>query len=103
MTLEELVRKWPDICATQEAIIDFAKVAAEILAEAGRASERSTGDPANFAVRQWADVIRDEALRILREERDARMDKKRVQQLGVQRRLRHGDQRNAGSLVGRKD
>lgn len=56
-----------DIFATQLAIIEFSKQAAVILAEAGRASARATGDTAEYAVRQWSKVIEDEALKILRE------------------------------------
>jgi len=55
--------------ATQQGIIEFAKRAAEILAEAGRASAKAKGDTPEFAARQWSKVILDEALRILREEK----------------------------------
>lgn len=53
---------------TQQAIIKYAKEMAVVLAEAGRASQKARGDSAETAVRKWADVIVQEALRLLRED-----------------------------------
>lgn len=66
--------------ATQQGIIEFAKRAAEILAEAGRASAKAKGDTPEYAARRWSQVILDEALRILREEKsiDSDMTRRRL-------------------------
>jgi len=50
---------------TQEGIIKYAEAMAQVLAEAGRASEKATGDSAHYAVNKWADIIRTRAIELL--------------------------------------
>jgi hypothetical protein len=91
---------WRKLCDTQEAIIEFAKAAAEILAAAGEASAKATGDSAYFAINRWSDIIREKAIQILREKQHgSSVDAKPAIQRGrKQPRLRYRDPGNASSL-----
>ncbi len=51
---------------TQRGIIEYAEAMAQVLAEAGRASHKANGDPADYAIRRWSDVILKRALDIVR-------------------------------------
>lgn len=61
---------------TQRGIIEVAEKMAEILAEAGRASNKAVGDSPAYAVRRWSDVIRDRALELLNDDPPSPMQKK---------------------------
>jgi hypothetical protein len=50
---------------TQNGVQAFIKKAAAVLAEAGEASAKATGDNADYAIRRWSRIMEDEALRIL--------------------------------------
>ena len=52
---------------TQRGIIEYAEAMAQVLAEAGAASHKANGDPADYAIRRWSDVILKRALEIERE------------------------------------
>lgn len=52
---------------TQHAIIKYIEAMAQILAEAGRASEKALGDSADYAVDKWCNILRDRAHELLRE------------------------------------
>jgi hypothetical protein len=54
---------------TKGAILEYVEPMAQVLAEAGRASAKAMGDPAEYAVREWSRVIMERALEILREGR----------------------------------
>lgn len=60
-----MVRHYVKTVQTQAGIIQYAEAMAQILAEAGRASEKATGDPAWVAVNRWAEVIRKRAQQLL--------------------------------------
>lgn len=52
---------------TQAGIIKYAEAMAQVLAEAGLASQKATGDSPSVAIRKWSDVIRSRALEIVAE------------------------------------
>ncbi len=58
--------------AVQSNIQDFAEQAAQLLASAGQASARVTGDAPSVAVDKWAEVLRKRAKELLDARRDAR-------------------------------
>lgn len=64
---------------TQRGIIEYAEAMAQVLAEAGRASHKAAGDSAEYAIRRWSDIIRQRALDIVKDEREAL--KKKLKQL----------------------
>jgi len=66
---DDFVRHMALTTQTQHGIIDAAKKMAVILAEMGRASHKAKGDDPAYAVSRWSELIRQEALRILREEK----------------------------------
>lgn len=68
MDLDEAFDRWVMAVKTQHGIIKYAEAMAQVLAEAGRASNKAMGDSAEAAVRKWSKVIEDRALEILREE-----------------------------------
>lgn len=49
---------------TQHGIIEYAEAMAQVLAEAGRASNKATGDPVISAINQWSEIIRKRAIAI---------------------------------------
>lgn len=53
---------------TQHGIIRYAEGMAQVLAEAGRASAKATGDLPAYAVNRWSEIIRKRALQILAED-----------------------------------
>lgn len=57
------------VAKTQRGIIEYAEGMAQVLAEAGRASQKALGDPPGWAVDKWAEIIRKRAHEILKEER----------------------------------
>ena len=62
-----IVRHYVKTVQTQAGIIKYAEAMAQVLAEAGRASEKATGDAAWVAVNKWAEVIRKRAQELLRD------------------------------------
>lgn len=69
--IDSVVRHGRLIVQTQHGIIEYAEGMAQVLAEAGRASNKALGDSPEYAVRRWSDVILNRALEILREEKCA--------------------------------
>lgn len=65
-----------DIVATQRGIIQFAKAAAMVLAEAGLASNKAIGDSPAYAIKKWSAVIQDEAIEIARQRMKSESKKK---------------------------
>ncbi len=65
---DEYVKGWVMTVQTQAGIIKYAEAMAQVLAEAGRASHKATGDSAEYAVQRWVQVIQDRALELLRED-----------------------------------
>ena len=61
---------------TQRGIIEYAEGMAQILAEAGRASRKATGDSADYAIDRWSDVIRKRAHDILKDDSPTPTQKK---------------------------
>jgi hypothetical protein len=59
---------WLKVVQTQKGIIEYAEAMAQVLAEAGRASQKAVGDSAESAVRKWVRAIEDRAIDILRKE-----------------------------------
>lgn len=66
---DEMVRHGLLTVQTQHGIIRYMEGVARVLAEAGRASHKATGDAPEYAVRRWSDIVRNRALEILREEK----------------------------------
>jgi hypothetical protein len=64
---------------TKAAILQYVEHMAQVLAEAGRASAKAMGDPEEYAVNQWSEVIRQRAIEILRAEKSDRLAAKRQQ------------------------
>jgi hypothetical protein len=62
-----LIETGSKIGATQKGIRDFAEQAAQLLAQAARASNKVTGDAPEYAAEQWSGIILRRALEILRE------------------------------------
>jgi hypothetical protein len=58
-----------NILQTKAAILEYVEPIAQVLAAAGRASQKAMGDSAEYAVNEWSKVIRDRAHEILREGR----------------------------------
>lgn len=53
------------VAETQHAIIKYIEEMAQVLAEAGRASEKALGDPARVAIDKWTDILRRRAKELL--------------------------------------
>lgn len=53
---------------TQRGIIEYAEGMAQVLAEAGRASNKAVGDPAEYAIRRWSEIILKRALELVRDD-----------------------------------
>lgn len=66
--LDEITASWRDIVATQEGIAQFCEGAAQVLAEAARASEKAIGDSPTYAAKRWSDVILRRAQDLLAED-----------------------------------
>jgi hypothetical protein len=79
MTIDAAFKHYLLTVQTQNGIIEYAEAMAQVLAAAGRASRKATGDAADYAVRKWSDVIRDRALDILRAEQAALVAEKKAQ------------------------
>jgi hypothetical protein len=67
---------------TKAAILEYIEPIAQVLAAAGRASEKAMGDSAEYAVDQWSNVIRERAIEILR----AELEPRRKQPQNIQQR-----------------
>ena len=65
-SLRQIIERGSVIGATQKQIREFAEQAAQLLARAAIASQQAVGDSPEHAVRQWANVIVNRALEILR-------------------------------------
>jgi len=59
---------------TQHAIVKYLEEMAQVLAEAGRASEKAMGDPASVAIDKWVEVLRTRAKELLRETPTKRLE-----------------------------
>ena len=70
---------------TKAAILEYIEPIAQVLAAAGRASEKAMGDSAEYAVHQWSKVIRDRAIEILRAEWEQR--RQEMEQIEHHRRI----------------
>lgn len=55
------------VVETQHAIIGYIEAMAQVLAEAGRASEKALGDSPHYAINKWCDLLRERAHELLRE------------------------------------
>jgi hypothetical protein len=75
---DDMVRHWINVVKTQRGIIDYAEGMAQVLAEAGRASSKATGDPPSVAVEKWSNIIRERAKQILREGKSDGVEPKRL-------------------------
>lgn len=51
---------------TQHAIIKYLEEMARVMAEAGRASEKAVGDPADAAIDKWTEIVRKRAKELLK-------------------------------------
>jgi Lhr-like helicase len=72
---DEMVRHALTTVQTQHGIIKYAEAMAQVLAEAGRASKKATGDSVEYAVNKWAEIIRQRALELVREDTRALREK----------------------------
>lgn len=59
---------------TQHAIVKYLEEMAQVLAEAGRASEKPVGDPAAVAIDKWVEIVRARAKELLREAAPKRLE-----------------------------
>lgn len=59
---------------TQHAIVKYLEEMAQVLAEAGRASEKAVGDPAAVAIDKWVEIVRARAKELLRETPTKRLE-----------------------------
>jgi len=73
---------------TKAAILEYIEPIAQVLAAAGRASEKAMGDSAKYAVDQWSNVIRERALEILRQEGEAHRREREINQIEQYRRIK---------------
>ncbi len=73
---DDMVKHYLVSMQTQAGIRKYAEAMAHVLAEAGRASQKVTGDSPNYAVQQWSKVILERALQILKEDAPTPMQKK---------------------------
>jgi Cu/Ag efflux pump CusA len=55
------------VVETQHAIIKHIEAMAQVMAEAGRASEKAMGDPAAKAIDKWIEILRKRAKELLKE------------------------------------
>lgn len=65
---DEMVRSYVMAAKTQDGIQKYAEAMAQVLAEAGRASQKAIGDRPEYAIDRWCDVIRQRAKQLLREQ-----------------------------------
>lgn len=65
---DEMIRQALATVQTQHGIIRYAEAMAQVLAEAGRASQKATGDSAIYAIEKWSRIIHNRALEILQDE-----------------------------------
>lgn len=68
MNLHEATDRYELAVRTQKGIIEYAEAIAQVLAEAGRASQKVTGDHPSVAIKKWAKVIEKRALELVRED-----------------------------------
>lgn len=73
---DEFVKHMIVSAQTQKVIIEYAEAMAQVLAEAGRASKKATGDSATYAVDKWIEVIRKRAHELLAQDPPTPMLKK---------------------------
>lgn len=64
---DEMIRHYLMTVKTQRGIIEYAEAMANVLAEAGRASEKALGDSAMVAVNKWSEIIRKRAVELIEE------------------------------------
>jgi len=86
---DEMLKHGLATVQTQHGIIKYAEAMAQVLAEAGRASKRATGDSAEYAVHQWSRVILDRALELLRSDPPTGMRKKLLTTFAQDQRTGH--------------
>ena len=65
----DYLKHWQVAVKTQHGIIEYMEGMAQVLAEAGRASSKATGDSPQHAVYRWAELVRGRALEILKEDK----------------------------------
>lgn len=66
---DEMIRGFLLARQTQHGIIKYIEAMAQVLAEAGTASQKAIGDSADYAIDKWVDVIRKRAHELVREKR----------------------------------
>lgn len=66
MNIHEAVEHYGLAVQTQKGIIEYAEAIAQVLAEAGRASQKVTGDDPSVAIRKWTKVIEKRALELVK-------------------------------------
>lgn len=64
---DDMVRHYVKTVQTQHGIAKYAEAMAQVLAEAGLASHKATGDSPQVAVNKWIAVIRHRALVLMTE------------------------------------
>lgn len=69
---DDMIRHYMLAAQTQQGIIKYAEAMAQVLAEAGRASHKATGDSPQVAVLKWITVIQKRALELLHEDSQQR-------------------------------
>jgi hypothetical protein len=62
------------VIETQHAIVKYLEYMAQVLAEAGRASEKAMGDPAVKAIDKWVNILRQRAKELLKEAAPKRIE-----------------------------
>ena len=62
---DEMCRHYLLSVQTQRGIVEVAEKIAEILAEAGRASNKVTGDSPHTAINKWSEIIRKRAIELV--------------------------------------
>lgn len=65
---DDMIRNWVQVAKTQRGIIEYAEGMAQVLAEAGKASNKAVGDSPEYAISRWIDIIHKRALQILKEQ-----------------------------------
>lgn len=63
---DDMVKHFVTVAKTQRGIIDYAEGMAQVLAEAGRASSKATGDSPKVAIDKWIAVIRARAMELVK-------------------------------------
>jgi hypothetical protein len=84
---KDIIDHYSMVVQTQKGIIEYAEAMAQVLAEAGRASNKALGDSEEYAVEKWCEVIKDRALQILRQD---------ALKKDLRKRLTHGKSQGRG-------